>query len=191
MLLGICRLVLEGILLTTEAGGYKLASFLKPEEMAHLYEKFILEYYKREHPELEAGAPKIEWVADNKELLPEMRTDVTLTKKVGDELRVLIIDAKYYASGILKTHYAKDSVSSGNLYQIFTYVKNMDASLEAEKHRVSGMLLYARTDEEVQPDNTYLMSGNLISVKTLDLNLEFKEIRAQLDKIAADHFCSA
>lgn len=32
------------------------------------------------------------------------------------------------------------------------------------------------------------MGGNKISVKTLDLNKEFKLIAAQLDKIAAEHF---
>lgn len=55
-------------------------------------------------------------------------------------------------------------------------------------HSVSGMLLYAKTDEELQPDNSYLMSGNKISVRTLDLNREFSEIAKQLDDIAAEHF---
>ena len=32
------------------------------------------------------------------------------------------------------------------------------------------------------------MSGNKISVKTLDLNREFPEIAAQLNAIVADHF---
>ena len=50
------------------------------------------------------------------------------------------------------------------------------------------MLLYARTDEEIQPDNTYQMSGNKISIKTLDLNKDFSEIRKQLDKIVYNHF---
>jgi len=49
---------------------------------------------------------------------------------------------------------------------------------------VSGMLLYARTDEEIQPDHTYMMSGNRISVKTLDLNCDFREIARQLNAIA-------
>lgn len=48
--------------------------------------------------------------------------------------------------------------------------------------------LYARTDEAVQPDNTYQMSGNRVSVSTLDLNCEFSEISGQLDKIASEHF---
>ena len=45
------------------------------------------------------------------------------------------------------------------------------------------MLLYARTDELIQPDSSYQMSGNKIAVKTLDLNLEFPHIAEQLDLI--------
>jgi 5-methylcytosine-specific restriction enzyme subunit McrC len=50
------------------------------------------------------------------------------------------------------------------------------------------MLLYAATDEAIQPDNRYRMSGNQISVKTLDLNKNFSEISAQLNRIVEDHF---
>ena len=47
-----------------------------------------------------------------------------------------------------------------------------------------GMLLYAGTDEEILPDNTYKMSGNTIGVGTLDLNQDFRLIKEQLDDIA-------
>ena len=40
----------------------------------------------------------------------------------------------------------------------------------------------------MQPDNTYQMSGNRISVRTLDINCDFSEISAQLDTIVAEHF---
>ena len=50
---------------------------------------------------------------------------------------------------------------------------------------VSGMLLYAKTEEAITPDCSFVMGGNKISVKTLDLNKEFKLIAAQLDKIVA------
>ena len=46
------------------------------------------------------------------------------------------------------------------------------------------MLLYAKTDEAIQPNNTYMMSGNKISVRTLDLDCEFPEIANQLNGIA-------
>lgn len=53
------------------------------------------------------------------------------------------------------------------------------------------MLLYAKTDEDVQPDGAYQMSGNQISVRTLDLNQPFETIRSQIDGIAEAHFSIA
>ena len=50
------------------------------------------------------------------------------------------------------------------------------------------MLLYAKTGEAIQLDNTYLMSGNKISVRTLDLNRNFNEIAQQLYYIIEEHF---
>ena len=83
-----------------------------------------------------------------------------------------------------QVQYDKHTLHSNNLYQIFTYVKNKDSEFGDKPHEVSGMLLYAQTDEAVQPDNTYMMSGNRISVKTLDLNCDFSEIANQLNAIA-------
>lgn len=185
MLMNVCWLVAKGLLQTQTDGTSRLMDFLDEQRMSHLYEKFILEYYKREHPELNAGASYIGWVLDDgfDDMLPAMHTDITLVR--GGT--VLIIDAKYY-SHTTQQQFDKRSVHSGNLYQIFTYVKNKEAELANQEHEVSGMLLYAKTDEEIQPDGVYQMSGNQISVRTLDLNREFSEIAAQLDEIANAHF---
>lgn len=50
------------------------------------------------------------------------------------------------------------------------------------------MLLYAKTDENLVPDNTFQMSGNQISVTTLNLNCDFAEISKQLNQIVFDYF---
>ena len=159
--------------------------FLDEQRMSHLYEKFILEYYRREHPELNASASYIKWQLDDgfDDMLPAMKSDIMLSQ--GNT--VLIIDAKYY-SHTMQQQFDKRTIHSNNLYQVFTYVKNKEAELAGVPHEVSGMLLYGRTDEGVQPDVTYSMSGNRISVKTLDLNLPFEGIREQLNKIAASHY---
>ncbi|QNO17916.1 5-methylcytosine-specific restriction endonuclease system specificity protein McrC [Caproicibacterium amylolyticum] len=185
MLISICQLILEGMLLTTEEGEYKLASFVDEQRMCRLYEKFILEYYIKEFPMLSASASQIPWALDDGigTMLPVMQSDITLSH--GE--RVLIIDAKYY-SHTTQVQYNVHTLHSNNLYQIFAYVKNKDAQLGSKPHEVSGMLLYARTDETIQPDNIYQMSGNKISVKTLDLNCEFPEIAAQLNLITREHF---
>ena len=188
LLLAVCQLLLEGSLLTTEEGQYHLASFVDDQHMCRLYEKFILEYYAQEFSRRLKGfssrALQIPWQLDDgyDVLLPTMQTDITLT--YGK--RILIIDAKYYQQ-TLQTNFDKQTIHSGNLYQIFTYVKNKAAEVAGTGYDVSGMLLYAKTDEELVPDNVYQMSGNQISVKTLDLNQKFPEIADQLDAIAKEH----
>ena len=189
LLLGICQLLIEGSLMTTEKGEYHLAHFIDDQRMSLLYEKFILEYYTQEFGERIKGfssrAAQIPWQLDDgyDALLPVMQTDITLT--YGHQ--ILIIDAKYYKR-TMQTNHDVQTLHSGNLYQIFTYVKNKEAQLSGTGYNVSGMLLYAKTDEELVPDNIYQMSGNQISVKTLDLNQEFSEIEKQLKQIVKDYF---
>ena len=152
--------------------------------MIMLYEKFILNYYIKEHPEIKAYAPQIDWQIDDGYdfLLPKMQTDVTLEY----ENKILIIDAKFYSNNILQ-NYGKDMHRTGNLYQIFSYVKNKQIEVQGKNVEVSGMLLYARTTGSIQPDSDYVMSGNNISVKTLDLNQDFEIIKSQLDSIVVNY----
>lgn len=182
MLISLCQFILEGMLLTTEQGEYKMANFVDEQRMCRLYEKFILEYFSQEYQgKLTANASQIPWALDYGigTMLPIMQSDITLSR--GS--KVLIIDAKYYTH-TTQSQYDTHTLHSNNLYQIFTYVKNKDSEFGDEPHEVSGILLYARTDEDIQPDNDYMMSGNKISVKTLNLNCDFSEIRKQLNKIA-------
>ena len=178
MLVSICYLVVKGLLQTNSDGTTRLMDFLDEQRMNRLYEKFILEYYAKECPQVRATASQIPWALDDgvNSMLPVMQSDIMLTR--GSE--VLIIDAKYYTH-TTQTQYDVHTLHSANLYQIFTYVKNKDTDFGEEPHKVSGMLLYAATDEAIQPDNSYQM-------RTLDLNQDFPEIAAQLNAIVADHF---
>lgn len=188
MLISICYLVFKGLLQTQSDGTTKLMDFLDEQRMHRLYEKFILEYYRKEHPELTANASQIPWQLDDDfgDMLPVMQTDIMLTK----EEKTLIIDAKYYAH-TTQRQYDKNTLHSGNLYQIFTYVKNKEAELAEQPHKVAGMLLYARTDEEIYPEKEYRMSGNQIVVRTLNLDGDFDMIKNQLNEIAEKFFGKA
>ena len=182
MLISICYLIVKGLLQTTSDGTTKLMDFLDEQRMCRLYEKFILEYYKKEFPKLKVTASQIPWDLDDDEsdMLPVMQSDIMLS----DKKKTLIIDAKYY-SKTMQVQYDVHTLHSGNLYQVYTYVKNLDKDRTGN---VSGMLLYARTDEVMLPHNSYKMGGNKISVDTLNLDCEFDEIRQQLNEIAMQHF---
>lgn len=182
LMLNLIRLLFDGMLMTEEDGTVHLASFIDEQRMCRLYEKFILEYFRQEHEEIGAASSQIPWALDDSfdDYLPIMQTDITLTGKN----RTLIIDAKYYAK-VLGGQYGGSTLHSGNLYQVFTYVKNKEAQIGASGHKVAGLLLYARTDEDSQPSATYQMSGNEIGVDTLDLNQDFSVISGKPDSIAA------
>lgn len=182
MLIFVCYLILKGLLQTTSSGNVKIMTFLDEQRMYKLYEKFILEYYRKEHPELKVTASQIPWNIDDGyiEMLPIMQSDIMLKK----DDKTLIIDAKYYGQTIQK-RYNSNTLHSANLYQIYTYVKNLDRKSTGN---VSGMILYAKTDELVFPNNSYIMDGNSISLKTLDLNCDFSELKRQLDSIAYRYF---
>lgn len=180
LLLYICEFIVNDLLMTTESGEYKMKE-LSDERMEKLYEKFILSYYRKEHPELNPEAPQVEWNINveksTKEILPHMQTDTTLTR--GD--KKLIIDAKYYSKS-MATNYDKNTIHSHNLYQISSYVFNED---KEHKGLVNGLLLYAKTQEEMLPEGQMVWEdGNIIYFKTLDLNQEFDNIKAQLEDIA-------
>ncbi len=178
LLITICHLVVKGLLQTNNDGSVKMMEFIDEQRMCRLYEKFILEYYKKHYyPRLKASASQIDWALDDGigTMLPTMQSDIMLSC----EGKTLIIDAKYYAH-TMQVQYDIHTLHSNNLYQIFTYVKNK----ATKGGEVSGMLLYAKTDEEIYPNNEYQMSGNKITVRTLDLNCDFEQITAQLNSIA-------
>ena len=190
MLMFICYFVLNDLLLTTSVGKYKMRMFTD-EHMAALYEKFILEYYKKTHSELHPKPLSMgfdirqEVTAEALSFLPRMKTDITLTK--GD--RTLIIDAKYYKN-IWQTYDDRDpetseSIRSGHIYQIMTYVHNNEALYSG---KVGGMLLYAQTGDRHFELNYPDISGNPYYIRTFDLNQDFSGLRNQLESIVKLYF---
>ena len=185
LLISICYLVVKGLLQSPGDGSVRMMDFLDEQRMCRLYEKFILEYYKKHYPQIRVAPSQIDWALDDGigAMLPTMQSDITLSHQSGETEKTLIIDAKYYAH-TTQVQYDVHTLHSNNLYQIFTYVKNR----AAKGGEVAGMLLYAKTDEEIYPDNEYKMSGNKVTVRTLDLNCDFEDIAVQLDAIVQKHF---
>ena len=184
MLIAICYLILHGLLQTQADGSTKLMDFLDEKRMCYIYEKFILKYYQKEFPQIKANASQIPWQLDDDErtYLPIMQSDIMLSYQKN----ILIIDAKYYGRS-MQQQFDKHILHAANLYQIFAYVKNKAIELAIQRDSVSGMLLYARTDETVYPNNEYQMSGNKICVRTLDLKQSFEGIKQQLNAIANEY----
>ena len=175
-----CYFIAKRLLLTTEVGPYSLRHFQdQDEDMSRLFEKFVLNYYRRHYSSYEVSAAKVEWNVDmvksTQALLPDMQTDI----KIKFPKRTLIIDTKYYGQS-LQNNMGKRSIRNSHLYQIQSYVFHEDRNCSGT---VDGMILYARTQEEIVPDGQLVFnSGNRIYFRNLDLNQKFDKIRKQLDE---------
>jgi len=177
MLLYICYFIVKEWLLTTENGNFKMQAF-SDNHLCRLFEKFVLAYYKKHHPEFKPCAAKIGWniieESTDTSVLPIMQTDILLT--IGE--RTLIIDTKYY-SKILQQQYGKETIRNNNLYQIRTYVNEYDRE---HRHNVDGMLLYAMTTKDDFDDATIKhRDGYSLYIRTLDLNTDFEGIKMRLE----------
>lgn len=177
IILDVCYLIFKGLIINEQSGNVKFATFIEDKQMASLYEKFVLNFYNVEcSNEVKAKAEYIDWMLDDEErldLLPKMKTDISLYNIKGT--KQLIIDTKFYPNA-LQTNFDHKTFISGNLYQIFSYVKN--SAFEGEK---SGMLLYPTVKYDL--NKMASMSGNTIYVRTLNLDSDFEDIKKQLFEI--------
>ncbi len=180
MIHSLCYFVLQNLLLSTDCGNTKMPQF-SDEHMNLLFQRFVMEYYRKHHPDYKATPKQIKWnfcenSINSSNILPIMKSDITLT--LGE--RTLIIDTKYYSKN-LQEHFGKFTVSSPNFYQIHSYVMNED---KGHTGKVDGMLLYAKTQAEIQPNGDFKTNdGNVVMVRTLDLSCDFENIKMELDTL--------
>ena len=178
LLMNVCFMVVQSLILSTDEGEASLTNFTSGQRLHALYESFVLEYYRKEHPELSATAKIIDRKVSDEApaFLPRLCTDITLER--GN--RMLIIDAKCYGQ-ILGTHHGKEILSPDNLNQIQSYVVHAAYGTDLD---VQGMLLYALTESEQEQRKSWSEIGHTLHCFTLDLGQEFAGIAAQLDGIA-------
>ena len=178
MLAFLCRLILEKRIYGPDESGEPRESFLSEEKFWWIFQNFLLNWFKFHHPELMPAPEGIAWALDapaGDALLPAMMTDIVLHLPGG---RRMILDAKFYQD-VLQERFGKSSWHSAHVYQLFSYVKNMD---RRNTGLVSGILVYAQTNEGAQRA-LYRISGNDIGIVTLDLSRTFPEIHAALEAI--------
>lgn len=184
VLMNLCRLVIDGCIMGSKdgSGNFRLSLF-DEKQLQLVYEGFLREYYRYNHPEIDVpGAKELDWDASaaDQARLPTMKTDVLI--RHGN--KVLIIDAKLYGQ-ILQHQYGSGSYRNNNIYQINTYVQSAKADCVYSGCVIEGLLLYAQTNENVLPDS-FVISGNKIGINAIDLNNKFQEISAQLDAIVTN-----
>jgi 5-methylcytosine-specific restriction enzyme subunit McrC len=182
-LIHLCELVFDCSLVHEQSGEYKFRDFLRADKpMARLYEKFVFNFFKREQTAFKVSSDRIYWKAESASdaslaYLPSMLTDISLRS----ELRTIIVDAKYYGN-TLQTYFGRETIHSGNLYQIYAYLKNLEVQGGNDAH-AEGVLLYPVTADT--HNHRYDIDGHSVRVVTLNLASSWQDIERQLFELVA------
>lgn len=167
LLLRVAELAFDCLLPDIRGDGFAFHDVLRDErKMAYVFQNFVRNYYRVEQSDFAVLPLTIQWdgvpvAITGAARLPRMSTDIYLKSAQ----RRLIIDTKYYADALQRSFQSSDSFQSGNMYQLFAYLKN--AAADPLFAGCEGMLLYPRNGISLQ--ETYLIQGHPITVATIDL----------------------
>jgi 5-methylcytosine-specific restriction enzyme subunit McrC len=181
-LLHICEFVHEHWLPAEHGGARRFRDFLR-DALPKLFQNFVFNFFQRELAgQWQVTNPHIHWQLDEanedaRVLLPRMETDVCLRR----DGRVIILDTKFYAEALKAGSYGTPKLSSANLYQIFTYLRQQ--SCKPGWEQAEGVLLYPRTTRDFAVEFT--THGHRIRALTLDLAQPWQNIHAALLQIVA------
>jgi 5-methylcytosine-specific restriction enzyme subunit McrC len=175
-LLHVAELLMEGRFPDGVGAEGPFTAVMRDEiRMAKLFERFLLNFYRSEQATFRASAEVVAWQVEPADelsagLLPIMKTDIVLRSSS----RTIVADAKFYRQ-TLQSRFGKETVRSEHLYQLFSYLVNLE---ERESCIVEGMLIYPT----VQRDLTlrYQIAGRPVAVVTVDLTAAWPIIRARL-----------
>lgn len=101
-----------------------------------------------------------------------METDIS----VCSTDKSLIINAKYYKETLIR-QFGNQRINAVNLYQLFAYLKNIEA-VEPQGTTIEGMFLYPVVDNDIRLE--CYIHGHRVRVCTVNLARHWSEIKAEL-----------
>jgi 5-methylcytosine-specific restriction enzyme subunit McrC len=177
----LCAFIL-GHMLPDESGrGQTVPDFTRDHRlMARLFEAFVRNFY--DHHRAECGIAyvsnrSIPWnfsASDDTTAgaWPGMQSDICLYRPGAP----MVIDCKFYHDVLKTGPYGAETLSSANLYQLFTYTQNLAAVPGWEN--VEGLLLYAENGDPVEISRH--VCSHRLRAATVDLSDDWDKIHKRL-----------
>ena len=131
---------------------------------------------------------RIQWPAANPTpglhaIMPEMVTDIVLehrehgTTATGQRI---VIDTKF-TSIVGRSQFGKQTLKSGNMYQLYAYLRSQEQPGDSTSRHATGVLLYPSLG--VCYNESATIQGHRVTFATVDLAADSQTIRSQLLRI--------
>jgi 5-methylcytosine-specific restriction enzyme subunit McrC len=163
---------------------------LDERQFRHLFERAVGGFYSvhgRPRGWVVQRGRKVGWKTSEATLgmaavLPHMVTDVWIdVPALG---RRLIVDTKF-TSALTPGRFARETLKSGHLYQLYTYVREQESGTDPASLTASGLLLYPSTGTPLA--ESFISSGHRLGAATVDLSVASVLVRDQLIEAVAPY----
>jgi 5-methylcytosine-specific restriction enzyme subunit McrC len=177
-LLTICRFLYECMEAQDSQGHYHFRGVDRDEKrMRRVFEKFVRNFFLRRQNTFKVKSERMDWWVtstggSDQKFLPTMVTDASLR---SDD-RTLVIECKY-TEKLLNSHFGADRLQSAHLYQLSTYLRNLEHNRGADGS-AEGVLLYPTVGQSL--DLSYTLHGHIVRIRTLNLDCPWTEIENQM-----------
>ena len=191
-MLAAARLALN-LSIPTEQSGVALLPIVNRSETEgwRLYENAVAGFYdvtlSHRGWKVRQGS-RIQWPAVNptpglNAIMPEMITDIVLecrdhgTPATGQRI---VIDTKF-TSIVGHSQFGNQTLKSGNIYQMYAYLRSQEQLGDSISRHATGVLLYPSLGVDYNESAT--IQGHLVTFATVDLAADSQTIRSQLLRI--------
>ena len=120
------------------------------------------------------------------EIMPQMVTDIVLERpRAGGNGpgRRIVIDTKF-TSIVTGGWQREQSLRSGNIYQMYAYLRSQESAGDPLSDNSAGVLLYPSLGEDY--DESAIVQGHPIRFATVDLAADTPTIRRQLLRVVEE-----
>lgn len=177
-LIKVCQIIDDAVLVEKGKDEYLFRNFIEDERaMRKVFQDFVFHFYRLHQSTYMVSRDRFSWdveemTSEVKSLMPMMETDITL--KSSDH--AIIIDTKF-SNSALQRRYNKETLKSGHLYQLFSYLKNLEHRDPRYKES-EGILLYPTTKDSINFSTK--IQGHRVRVCTINLSQHSKDINKDL-----------
>ncbi|GAB3270222.1 5-methylcytosine-specific restriction endonuclease system specificity protein McrC [Sinomonas notoginsengisoli] len=155
---------------------------LDERQFRNLFERAVGGFYSvygRPHGWTVQRGRKVGWKTSGATLglaavLPHMATDVWID--VPARGRRLIIDTKFTAA-LRPGRFARETLSSGHLYELYTYVREQESGTDPASLTAGGLLIYPSAGSPLT--ESFISSGHRLGAATVDLSVASVLVRDQ------------
>ena len=127
--------------------------------------------------------PAIERTPGLSAILPKMITDIVLERRapsISSAGQRIVIDTKF-TSIVGRSRFGKHTLKSGNMYQLYAYLRSQERPGDHMSRHSTGVLLYPSLG--VDYEESAIFQGHRVSFATVDLAANSQTIRSQLLRI--------